>query len=892
MSPLAGQSPAQADAIHPAALTRMDMHCHSRASSKPVNKAVGFLGIAESYSPPEKVYDQAKARGMDLVTITDHDTCAGALELHERGFQGFIVGQEVSVFFPEDRCLIHVTVWDLTPDLAEQINELELRSDVYKFAHWLAENDLPHAFAHPLYIQNSRLTLEHLEKCALLFKGWEVLNGAHPVQHREVVELYLDQLTPNKIAALSRKHGIAPMWDSAWKKGRTAGSDDHALLNVGKAWLGIAGTSGAGAGGAGDDSGKITDCRAFLDLVMQGRGVAGGVGGHPALHAHQLMTVAAQWYARRADEELDRAESRYLASKLLRFAGAPLVAPSKAELVAGKIKQKIINRFRKRKSRTLPIVKVLKKNFREVIDRYPDLKAKFDPATWNDGPATACHERMAEFADDMCSTLSAAMASDAVKAFRKRDTNQIVDHLISYAFVTAAQLPYMFSLFYQNKERNMLERVEHEVAEVGSGRSVLERGMRVCLLTDTLGDVNGVSRFIQNVAWQARQTGRDLEVITSTNFEIPDWPNITNFKPVYATRMPKYEQLELVLPPLLKMLRYLDKRQPDVMHISTPGSIGLIGYIGAKMLKIPVMGVYHTDFPAYIDRFFDDPGMTRMTEWFMKFFYDPFRSIFTRSEDYVEALVKLGIPRHKTLRLMPGIETARFNTGYRNMGIWKKIEDEGDPSLKGLARPTVRVLYVGRVSVEKNMPLLEKVWRRVAAACQQEGLDAELIVVGDGPYKKHMQSTLKNCGVRYLGFRHGDELATIYASSDMFLFPSTTDTLGQVVMESQSSGLPVLVTTEGGPKEVVIDGQTGFVIDPEDPEAWARCTLDLIRDNAKRQRMGEAAARSMEPYDIQHSFEHFWQVHEEAWHEHLATLGIHKKAGGNQPAPAEPAIVG
>jgi glycosyltransferase involved in cell wall biosynthesis len=865
--------------IDPGQLTRMDMHCHSRASSKPVNKAVGFLGIAESYSPPEKVYDQARARGMDLVTITDHDTCAGAIELHERGFQGFVIGQEVSVFFPEDRCLIHVTVWDLTPDLAVQIDEQELRSDVYKFAHWLAEHDLPHAFAHPLYIQNSRLALDHLERCALLFKGWEVLNGAHPVQHREVVELFLDRLTPNRIAALSRRHGLAPLWDRAWQKGRTAGSDDHALLNVGKAWLGIPSPGGA----------KITSCREFLDRAMRGEGVAGGVGGHPALHAHQLMTVAAQWYARRADEELSSAESRYLASKLLRFAGAPLQAPSKAELVAGKIKQKVVNRFRKRKSRTLPIVKALKKNFSEVIDRYPDLKAKFDPSTWDDGPPTASHERMAEFADDMCSTLSAAMASDAVKAFRKRDTNQIVDHLISYAVVTAAQLPYMFSLFYQNKERNMLELVEHEVAEPGSGRSVLERGMRVCLLTDTLGDVNGVSRFIQNVAWQAMQTGRDLEVITSTNFEIPDWPNITNFKPVYATRMPRYEQLELVLPPLLKMLRYLDKRQPDVMHISTPGTIGLIGYIGAKMLRIPVMGVYHTDFPAYIDRFFDDPGMTRATEWFMKFFYEPFRSIFTRSEDYVGALVKLGIPREKTLRLMPGIETARFNTGYRDMGVWKRIEDEGDPALRGLSRPTVRALYVGRVSVEKNMPLLEKIWRRVDAACQQEGLDAELIVVGDGPYKKHMQGTLKNCGVRYLGFRHGDELATIYASSDLFVFPSTTDTLGQVVMESQSSGLPVLVTTEGGPKEVVIDGQTGYVLDPEDVALWAERILDLIRDPAKRQAMGAAAAASMLPYDIKHSFEHFWQVHEEAWHEHLATLGIRRKPAG-ESAPSAPPV--
>lgn len=86
---------------------RMDTHCHSKASSKPVIAAMGLIGCPESYSEPERVYDQAKARGMDLVTLTDHDTIAGAMELVDRRFQDFIVGQEVSVKFPEDRCLLH-----------------------------------------------------------------------------------------------------------------------------------------------------------------------------------------------------------------------------------------------------------------------------------------------------------------------------------------------------------------------------------------------------------------------------------------------------------------------------------------------------------------------------------------------------------------------------------------------------------------------------------------------------------------------------------------------------------------------------------------------------------------------------------------------------------------
>src|SRR5690606_33170568 len=160
-------------------VTRIDAHCHSYASSRPLNRALEVINCPECYSPPEKVFDQAMARGMDLVTITDHDEIRGAMELVERGFQRFIVGEEVSVFFPEDHCLMHVLVWGITPEQHEDIARLGLREDIYQFAALLREQDLPHACAHPLYVQNGRLTRWHVERCALLFKCFECLNGAH-----------------------------------------------------------------------------------------------------------------------------------------------------------------------------------------------------------------------------------------------------------------------------------------------------------------------------------------------------------------------------------------------------------------------------------------------------------------------------------------------------------------------------------------------------------------------------------------------------------------------------------------------------------------------------------------------------------------------------------------
>ncbi len=379
--------------------------------------------------------------------------------------------------------------------------------------------------------------------------------------------------------------------------------------------------------------------------------------------------------------------------------------------------------------------------------------------------------------------------------------------------------------------------------------------MKVMLFTDTLADVNGVSRFIQNTAQRARESGRELEVVTSTRMDCPEGENIRNFAPIFATKMPRYENLELALPPLLAMLRHAGKEQPDAIHVSTPGPVGMAGWLAARRLRAPLLGVYHTDFPAYIDQLFDDRALTQTSRWFMRAFYKRFASIFTRSADYADSLETLGMDRGRIVRLRPGFDNQRFGTRFRDEGVWDRL---------GSSRGTVKVLSCGRVSVEKNLPMLTGIWRSVEKRCEERSVEAELIVVGDGPYRERMGKELKRSRVSFVGFRHGDELSTIYASCDMFVFPSTTDTLGQVVMESQASGLPVLVSDMGGPKEVVRDGETGFVLPAGDPAAWIDRIVDLACDPERRRSMGEAGRAYMEGFGFAESFEHFWSVHERA----------------------------
>jgi glycosyltransferase involved in cell wall biosynthesis/predicted metal-dependent phosphoesterase TrpH len=826
-------------------LVRMDTHVHSSASSKPVIAAAGIVGAPESYSDPERVFEQAKARGMDLVTITDHDTIAGAMTLVHKNYPDFVVGQEVSVRFPEDQCLLHVLVWNLTPELDEQITTLGLRDDVYDFAAWLAQHRLPHSLAHPLYVQNAKLTPRHIERCALLFKNFETINGAHDNTLNTQIARYAASLTPKTIQRLIDTHDITPHWPRIWEKGQTGGSDDHALLNIGRTWTQIP-----------FHNSETPTATEFVKRIGQGLAQAGGIGGHTALLAHQITTVGAQHFARTGHHKRSPA-GRYASAKLLRFFGATAPAPTKARLIASYAWKKAVPfeiKRRRSASTTLPL---LLKDFKHTLDRHPALKANLDPDTWSAGPPVSQHDEMASFVADLITTMSATLNDTIPSALANKQYKDLAKQLQTYAMLQLAQLPYIVSLYCQNKERAFVQDFARHTSTENPEDTT--RPTRVLKFTDTLCDVNGVCRFIQNTANTARRNNRDLTVFTSSRIPLPptvaDAPNVRNFTPIFAMKMPKYETLDLALPPLLEMLRAADELRPDVIHISTPGPVGMVGMLAAKLMRVPVVGVYHTDFPAYVDELFDDHVSTTICKQFMSLFYRQFRAVFSRSSDYANRLKDLGLDENKLVKLKPGFDNHQFSRDLRDDSIWDQ---------HNVPRDAIKILFCGRVSTEKNLPLLVDLWPDIKSRIEAAGKQAHLIIIGDGPYRTKMAKRLEGLNAHFLGFRHGPELAALYASCDCFAFPSTTDTLGQVVMEAQASGVPVVATNEGGPKEVIDHNHTGYVLPIDDPTAWTDAIVQIATDDALRQRMSKSAVEHMKQFSFDESFAHYWNIHEHA----------------------------
>lgn len=380
--------------------------------------------------------------------------------------------------------------------------------------------------------------------------------------------------------------------------------------------------------------------------------------------------------------------------------------------------------------------------------------------------------------------------------------------------------------------------------------------MRMALFTDTLADMNGPSRFIRAVASHALRTGRDVTVFTSTRLPLEGAENIVNVPAVWARAMPGYASLQLAWPDRRRLERAAMSRRPDVIHVSTPGPVGYFGRGLARKHGIPLVGTYHTDFPAYAMHLFQDEALSWLCARLLSRFYGPFTRVLTRSAAYVRRVAELGIEPERLVPLRPGVDTRIFSPTWRDEGVWTRVT--GGPL------PGVKVLCVGRVSVEKNLKMVAAIWPGIAQAARLHGVVATLVIVGHGPYLAEMKQALEHRDAVFLGKREGEELSRIYASSDLFLFPSTTDTLGQAVLEAQASGLVSVVSNQGGPCEVVgmtSEGPTGVVIPTERHERWSGEVLSLIVDQSRRERMRRAAEIRGRELTIEASLEHFFDCH-------------------------------
>ncbi len=800
-----------------------DLHVHSRYSRRPAQWILQKINCPECFSDPRRIYALAQDRGMDLVTITDHNSIEGALEIAH--LPGVFISEEVTTYFPQDGCKIHVLTLNISEKQHRDIQHL--RQNIFDLVSYLRDQGIVYIVAHPFYDMNNRLHIEHFEQMLLLFDLFE-LNGSRDKVQNHILKQILAALTANDIELLADKHSLQPAGEKPWVKTLTAGSDDHSSLNIARAYTQVPGAV------------EIQD---FMQGLRQGRAEPHSQPASARTMGHNLYAIAYQFYKDKFN--LDRYVQK---DELLQFVDCALTGRTGNNKGFWNWLYDYLGTKRGgwscfKISGSSDVTSMIHQEGRAILNNNPHLLGMIhDPDRTFQDRENDWFNFVRAASDRMIKNFSQTLVESASQA---RVFN-IFATIGSGGSVYALLAPYFLAFGLYSKDRPLaqacLERLQ------GSQSVSQSKSPKVALFTDTFDQCNGVALTLQNQALLAKDLHKNLHILTCGSKLTMD--KQIDFAPFGQIEVPEYAELDLACPSFLEILDFCADNDFTHIHTSTPGPMGLAALATARILHLPIYGTYHTSFPQYASELTGDPDMESLMWKLMTWYYNQLDKIYVPSRATGDELTAHGIQSDK-IRLYPrGIDTRRFHPQHKN-GFWEKRF--------GLRRDRLKLLYVGRISKEKNLQTLARAYAQISKARS----DIQLIIVGSGPFLSQMQDDLSGTQAVFAGTLTGQDLAQAYASSDIFVFPSTTDTFGNVVLEAQASGLPVIVTDQGGPQENLIPKQTGLIVPSLNVQALVQAILTLADDPQRLEKMKIQARQYMQGRSTQEAFVRSWQMYED-----------------------------
>ncbi len=394
--------------------------------------------------------------------------------------------------------------------------------------------------------------------------------------------------------------------------------------------------------------------------------------------------------------------------------------------------------------------------------------------------------------------------------------------LSSLVAAAALQAPYLGTAHHHAGSRSGIG----EIATAFFGDHEEAGELDALVFTDTFDETNGVAGTMRRLAAEGARSALPVRVATA-RAEASEQPGLTAFAHDWALPLPTYEELQLHFPLITDVLQFVEGQQPRVVHVATPGPVGVCGLVAARLLDLPVIGSYHTELGPYTLHLTRDLLVAQAMDLWVDWFYRQCRVLLAPTNHVADALRARG---HNHVAVWGrGVDAQRFSPDRRNDALRASLVEDGD----------LLLLSVGRVSEEKRLGVLLEAYRGL----RERAPGVRLAIVGDGPIRAELAASAAP-GVRFLGERRGDELAEIYASADVFCFPSTTDTFGQVILEAAASGLPAVAAAAGGGLELVLPGETGLLVPPEDPVAFRHALAELAENATLRLALGARALAS------------------------------------------------
>ncbi|WP_137821747.1 glycosyltransferase family 1 protein [Pseudomonas sp. D(2018)] len=337
----------------------------------------------------------------------------------------------------------------------------------------------------------------------------------------------------------------------------------------------------------------------------------------------------------------------------------------------------------------------------------------------------------------------------------------------------------------------------------------------ISLISETfLPEVNGVANTLGRLCDGLRAAGHRLQLVRPRQSCDNDRRSDDDLMLIRGWPLPGYPGLQWGQSCLHKLLRRWRQRKPDVLYIATEGPLGFSALRAARRLGIPVVSGFHTNFQQYTGHY--GAGLlTRLLTNYLRWFHNATRLTLVPSVSQLQDLTRRGFERLQLLSR--GVDGQLFNPARRC------------PDLRaqwGLGEQDIAVIHVGRLAVEKNLGLLGETFQRLQQRYPQRRL--KLVVVGDGPQRLPLQRALPDA--LFCGVQRGEELARHYASGDLFLFPSLSETFGNVVLEALASGLAVVAFDQAAAAQHIRHGHNGALALPDEPNSFIEAATWLLED--------------------------------------------------------------
>ncbi|KGM46390.1 glycosyltransferase family 1 protein [Neobacillus niacini] len=344
--------------------------------------------------------------------------------------------------------------------------------------------------------------------------------------------------------------------------------------------------------------------------------------------------------------------------------------------------------------------------------------------------------------------------------------------------------------------------------------------MRIAIFTDTFyPEVNGVANTLKKFTNYLETQDISYKVfapISVSNGYVSD--HIHRLK---SLSFFLYPECRLAFPNIIQLKTEIEQFSPDIIHVATPFTVGLSGVYFAKKLNIPLVGSYHTDFSDYL-HFYDLQFLTKPLWKYMKWFHHSFKKLFVPSMDTLEKLNNRGFCN---LEIWPrGVDCQAYHPYYKKEMIRNRYAISEKYILS----------FVGRLAPEKDLKTLMTVAGSLPPEISEQ---VHWLIAGDGPLHDELKMTaLPN--MTFTGYLKGVELSEAYSATDLFVFPSPTETFGNVVLEALASGTPVIGANSGGVKYIISNRVNGYLCEPGDAEDFIKRILHLLDNDSLRVQMG------------------------------------------------------